>query len=451
MPEQTEPDPWLDPPPPVDTPVGASDAAPAPSSSIRQEDAPVKTKKKKKGSRSGNAYVDGKQSIDDVATCEPCTPCTAAPLPEPEIPGLCIHCGMQNDMPRQTCELCDNPLQPSTPPAHSTSLAATDFSAAVSSMDKDPKEQLVHDTDKPYPPALAPAFERNRRDEPVPAFRRMELPAAPCEQVPSTMPGLLLLLLCCVIIYLIIINATAFLQGSSPAHPPTGMHTAYVASRKWWKTSWLRKNLAAAPVEDADQFWTLLGVLLITLVFFVGRKNGEQRSAQLPNAAGLRVLPAPVSTCSGGRDAQDGKDWLQDLLREAAMEEWLDKLRDLGLTSVKMLQELTEPDLVTIGMPLLHRRSLLKLAKQQQVSPAVPKAMVVPPEGFLCPITGEMFAEPVMCSDGHTYEFRAIHHWLFQQGKNTSPLTNERLKSKELQPNHKLREAIEGWTKEHAG
>jgi hypothetical protein len=47
---------------------------------------------------------------------------------------------------------------------------------------------------------------------------------------------------------------------------------------------------------------------------------------------------------------------------------------------------------------------------------------------FVCPITQEVIADPVVCSDGQTYERAAIQQW-FAQGRNTSPATNLRLDS----------------------
>ena len=60
---------------------------------------------------------------------------------------------------------------------------------------------------------------------------------------------------------------------------------------------------------------------------------------------------------------------------------------------------------------------------------------------FRCPITGEVFEDPVVTSDGHTYESAAIAEWfLYRQ---ISPLTNMRLASTQLLPNHALKRAIE--------
>eukprot|EP00775_Hariotina_reticulata_P007885 gene7885-8081_t len=50
-----------------------------------------------------------------------------------------------------------------------------------------------------------------------------------------------------------------------------------------------------------------------------------------------------------------------------------------------------------------------------------------------CPITHEVFQDPVLAADGITYERAAITHWL--SGHDTSPMTNIPLPSKDIQPN----------------
>ena len=62
-------------------------------------------------------------------------------------------------------------------------------------------------------------------------------------------------------------------------------------------------------------------------------------------------------------------------------------------------------------------------------------------KAFLCPITQGVMADPVVATDGHTYERRAIEQW-FSQGRLTSPVTNLRLNTTTLVPNHALRGAI---------
>ena len=62
-------------------------------------------------------------------------------------------------------------------------------------------------------------------------------------------------------------------------------------------------------------------------------------------------------------------------------------------------------------------------------------------KAFLCPITQGVMSDPVVALDGHTYERRAIEQW-FSQGRLTSPVTNLRLNTTTLVPNHALRGAI---------
>ena len=62
------------------------------------------------------------------------------------------------------------------------------------------------------------------------------------------------------------------------------------------------------------------------------------------------------------------------------------------------------------------------------------------PEEFSCPITGEIFYDPVMTDDGHSYERNAITSWL--EKHDTSPVTNLPLESKRLIPNQTLKKII---------
>jgi len=62
------------------------------------------------------------------------------------------------------------------------------------------------------------------------------------------------------------------------------------------------------------------------------------------------------------------------------------------------------------------------------------------PSHFLCPITADIMADPVVTADGHSYERRAIMAWL--EKNDTSPITNEPLEHKTVVPNHALRSQI---------
>mmetsp|Transcript_2681 Transcript_2681/g.4941 ORF Transcript_2681/g.4941 Transcript_2681/m.4941 type:complete len:275 (+) Transcript_2681:1467-2291(+) len=69
------------------------------------------------------------------------------------------------------------------------------------------------------------------------------------------------------------------------------------------------------------------------------------------------------------------------------------------------------------------------------------------PNEFLCPLTHEVFQDPVITKDGHTYERKAISLWL--QNHDTSPMTNIRLVDKSLTPNISLRNSISAFREKH--
>eukprot|EP01051_Picozoa_sp_SAG22_P017923 SAG22_NODE_2881_length_2130_cov_1.194485_1_plen_602_part_10 len=59
---------------------------------------------------------------------------------------------------------------------------------------------------------------------------------------------------------------------------------------------------------------------------------------------------------------------------------------------------------------------------------------------FICPITQELMVDPVIATDGHSYERSAIERWLASH--NTSPLTGAELTSTTLTPNRNLKSQI---------
>jgi len=64
-------------------------------------------------------------------------------------------------------------------------------------------------------------------------------------------------------------------------------------------------------------------------------------------------------------------------------------------------------------------------------------------DSFLCPITREVMEDPVIASDGHTYEREAIEMWFRNNRNPRSPKTNQVLSSTQLFPNYALKNAIE--------
>ncbi len=63
------------------------------------------------------------------------------------------------------------------------------------------------------------------------------------------------------------------------------------------------------------------------------------------------------------------------------------------------------------------------------------------PDGFKCPIGLTIMSDPVICSDGHSYERHNIKEWFKRNNK--SPKTGLNLDNKMLIPNHSLRSSIE--------
>jgi len=58
-------------------------------------------------------------------------------------------------------------------------------------------------------------------------------------------------------------------------------------------------------------------------------------------------------------------------------------------------------------------------------------------DDLICPITYQIFRDPVIAGDGHTYERAAIVRWILEHG--TSPLTRQPLNLNELQADDYLK------------
>lgn len=65
-------------------------------------------------------------------------------------------------------------------------------------------------------------------------------------------------------------------------------------------------------------------------------------------------------------------------------------------------------------------------------------------DSLRCPITCEIFRDPVTGEDGHTYERDAITDWL--RKNSTSPLTREPMVIDSLRPNHIVKKIIDDFT-----
>ena len=69
------------------------------------------------------------------------------------------------------------------------------------------------------------------------------------------------------------------------------------------------------------------------------------------------------------------------------------------------------------------------------------------PDGLICPLSLEIYEDPVMAADGFSYERREIENW-FARGKHTSPKTNEELPHTFLMPNRDLKSTCQDFLDE---
>ena len=111
-----------------------------------------------------------------------------------------------------------------------------------------------------------------------------------------------------------------------------------------------------------------------------------------------------------------------------AMKEWLTRHDTSPMTGVTLPSEVVVPN--------HNLRSQIRRSKENSSTDDSDTA----PEEYECPITSNVMDDPVVASDGYTYESKAIEGWL--NGNNTSPVTGVTLSSDALVPNHNLRSQI---------
>eukprot|EP00977_Amphora_coffeiformis_P027176 scaffold34593_cov179-Amphora_coffeaeformis.AAC.14 len=73
--------------------------------------------------------------------------------------------------------------------------------------------------------------------------------------------------------------------------------------------------------------------------------------------------------------------------------------------------------------------------------------LVPVPEEYICPLTLDVMAEPLLSREGHNYEREAILNWVSENG--TSPLTREPLRPSQLVLNRALKFRIQFFLRQH--
>lgn len=132
-------------------------------------------------------------------------------------------------------------------------------------------------------------------------------------------------------------------------------------------------------------------------------------------------------------------------IEEIGLEQYMDNFRKHDIDGQELLTLNQESLFTGLGIDSLgHRNKILRCRSQLLEHPVVQQKEldVGVPDEYLCPITREIMKDPVICSDGYTYERAAITSWI-QKGKDRSPMTNAVFTSQDLTPNRSLKMIIQ--------
>ena len=109
------------------------------------------------------------------------------------------------------------------------------------------------------------------------------------------------------------------------------------------------------------------------------------------------------------------------------------ELIDKCITMKLLNPVLIAAPVVEVSKPKVSRK------RKAESSSTATSSSSIPPD-YECPISMELMTDPVICSDGFSYERSAIEIWL--KAHDRSPKTNETLPNKTLIPNKTLKAAI---------
>ena len=105
--------------------------------------------------------------------------------------------------------------------------------------------------------------------------------------------------------------------------------------------------------------------------------------------------------------------------------------------------ESTRPRALSPQFPFVGGRRTARPSRMAAKSErAEPGEALEPPFEFVCPITYEIFRDPVVAADGHTYEREAIEQWIHLGRRARSPVTNLPLASRDLVPNINMKKLV---------
>ena len=169
------------------------------------------------------------------------------------------------------------------------------------------------------------------------------------------------------------------------------------------------------------------------------KETGDLKPAAHPES---NVLPLPPVDDTVAAPAQDISSFMQRLGLEKCLPALIQEDVDMAVLQLINSDKL-ESSLEKIGLSLGARVKIahgLATLSSTGVRDDISRNGVVPRE-FECPITNDIMIDPVVASDGHSYERTAIEDWIARNP--VSPVTNQPLSSSELISNHNLRSQIQ--------
>jgi len=119
----------------------------------------------------------------------------------------------------------------------------------------------------------------------------------------------------------------------------------------------------------------------------------------------------------------------------------------ISLSALQLEAEEAEAEEAAAVPAAAMERALAPAAQVAFEAAAGPVSAPEPPDEFVCPISQELMEDPVLASDGHAYERRAIERWFAK--RLTRPKRGEPLETAALFPNHPLRRLIIEWREAH--
>ncbi|XBI35092.1 hypothetical protein VPH35_120827 [Triticum aestivum] len=144
---------------------------------------------------------------------------------------------------------------------------------------------------------------------------------------------------------------------------------------------------------------------------------------------------------------EDGGDSFAEMLDATAGQWPPEEARELAALALRCaeMRRRDRPGLREHILPALERiKDIAARAARETKALLRTASSSAAPGHFLCPILQEIMEDPCVAADGYTYDRKAIETWVSMKDK--SPMTNLRLPSKSLIPNHSLRSAIMEWS-----